>query len=204
MSTVQVDAINESTTGSGVTIDGVLLKDSKIGGTITVPGSTGTMALTSDISAGGLESAQQWVLTANITTTGVNTITTNLANQTEQFLGNMGNLVSESSGQFSFSETGYYLLTVVHASNFSTNNAYAQIYVAATSDNFATESRVGYQQSRGMANTLQTSSNTYILDVTDTVNQKIRFKTDITSGGTVAGSSGDNITTFTFMKLGDT
>jgi len=55
-----------------------------------------------------------------------------------------------------------------------------------------------------MANTLQTSSNTYILDVTDTVNQKIRFKTDITSGGTVAGSSNDNITTFTFMKLGDT
>ena len=30
MSTVQVDTINESTTGSGVTIDGVLIKDSKL------------------------------------------------------------------------------------------------------------------------------------------------------------------------------
>ena len=30
MSTVQVDTINESTTGSGVTIDGVLIKDSKV------------------------------------------------------------------------------------------------------------------------------------------------------------------------------
>ena len=30
MSTVQVDTINESTTGSGVTVDGVLIKDSAI------------------------------------------------------------------------------------------------------------------------------------------------------------------------------
>ena len=53
-SELKVDTISEKTTGSGVTVDGVLLKDSKIGGTITIPGSTGTMALTSDISAGGL------------------------------------------------------------------------------------------------------------------------------------------------------
>ena len=31
MSTVQVDTINESTTGSGVTVDGVLLKDNEMG-----------------------------------------------------------------------------------------------------------------------------------------------------------------------------
>ena len=30
MSTVQVDTINESTTGSGVTVDGVLIKDGDI------------------------------------------------------------------------------------------------------------------------------------------------------------------------------
>ena len=30
MSTVQVDTINESTTGSGVTVDGVLIKDTGI------------------------------------------------------------------------------------------------------------------------------------------------------------------------------
>ena len=32
MSTVQVDTINESTTGSGVTIDGVLIKDGNVDG----------------------------------------------------------------------------------------------------------------------------------------------------------------------------
>ena len=30
MSTVQVDTINESTTGSGVTVDGVLIKDNAV------------------------------------------------------------------------------------------------------------------------------------------------------------------------------
>ena len=39
-SELKVDTISEKTTASGVTIDGVLLKDSKIGGTITIPGST--------------------------------------------------------------------------------------------------------------------------------------------------------------------
>ena len=51
---VNTDTINEKTSAAGVTIDGVLLKDSKIGGTITIPGSTGTMALTSDITGGGI------------------------------------------------------------------------------------------------------------------------------------------------------
>ena len=32
MSTVQVDTINESTTGSGVTVDGVLIKDGQVDG----------------------------------------------------------------------------------------------------------------------------------------------------------------------------
>jgi len=52
MSTVQVDAINESTTNAGVTVDGVLIKDSTVDGTITDLVSTGTMALTSEITSG--------------------------------------------------------------------------------------------------------------------------------------------------------
>ena len=48
-SEIKVDTISEKTSANGVVIDGVTLKDSKIGGTITIPGSTGTMALTSDI-----------------------------------------------------------------------------------------------------------------------------------------------------------
>ena len=75
--------------------------------TITIPNTTGTMALTSDITS-GLSAAQQFMLTSNISTTGTNVITPNIAVPSEANMGNLGSLVSESSGIFSFSETGYY------------------------------------------------------------------------------------------------
>ena len=75
-SEIKVDTISEKTSANGVVIDGVTLKDSKIGGTITIPGSTGTMALTSDIT-GGITGIDQWRVTADVTSTG--DITANLS-----------------------------------------------------------------------------------------------------------------------------
>ena len=49
MSTLNVDNINEYTTGDGVTIDGVLIKDGSINGLITM--------------------ADTWRLTANVSNT---------------------------------------------------------------------------------------------------------------------------------------
>ena len=72
--------------------------------TITIPNTTGTMALTSDITS-GLSSAQQFRLTANVTSTG--DITSNWAVPNTENQGNLGSLVSESSGIFSFSSTGF-------------------------------------------------------------------------------------------------
>jgi len=53
-SIIKVDTISEKTSAAGVTIDGVTLKDSKIGGTITIPGSTGTIKDVSALTSGGL------------------------------------------------------------------------------------------------------------------------------------------------------
>ena len=47
MSTVQVDTINESTTGSGVTVDGVLIKDGQVDGKDVSTLSTSPIALVS-------------------------------------------------------------------------------------------------------------------------------------------------------------
>ena len=107
MSTLQVNTINESTSTSGVTIDGVLLKDSKIGGTITIPGSTGTMALTSDITS-GLAEADLWQITAHASSTG--TLTSNWARPSGTLIAYNGTGMTESSGIFTFANTGYYLV----------------------------------------------------------------------------------------------
>ena len=170
--------------------------------TITIPNTTGTMALTSDITS-GLSAAQQFMLTSNISTTGTNVITSNIAVPSEANMGNLGSLVSESSGIFSFSETGYYLVQLITTSNYNSDGSYAQIYLEATTDN-TNYSRLAYTHLRGKNNLINQGFVQVILDITDTSNHKVRFSTDITSGGIVLGATSDANTTFTFFKLGDT
>ena len=47
------------------------------------------------------------------------------------------------------------------------------------------------------------SKNSGVFYVTDTSNDKVKFRTDITSGGIIEGSTGIGFTTFTFLKLKD-
>lgn len=169
--------------------------------TITIPNTTGTMALTSDISAGGLESAQQFRLTANITASGTNLISTNLSSPTNLSFGSKGSLVSESSGIFSFSETGFYMIIV---STMVGGGQQCHIITQNTTDN------TNYTDVAG-AGTLSDDSgvrggSSYcILDITDTTNMKVRFNSYMqNAGATIYGSTTANNTVITFLKLGDT
>ena len=90
MSQVNVDTINEYNSGSGVTIDGALIKDGDV--------------------AGLLKSAQTFRLTAGISGTYDAFITSNWEVPDTENQGNKGSIVSESSGVFTFSETGFYLI----------------------------------------------------------------------------------------------
>ena len=202
-SEIKVDTISEKTSANGVVIDGVTLKDSKIGGTITIPGSTGTMALTSDIT-GGLSSAQQFRLTANVTSTG--DLTANWEVPDTENQGNMGSLVSESSGIFTFSSTGYYFVRfdVDHALATATNSfGYIEIYL--TNDNSTyTASSVGWFGGSSDYD-LGFGGISTIIDVTNTTNDKVKFKfTEDTGTARINGSSTVNKSYVTFMKLGDT
>ena len=54
-------------------------------------------------------------------------------------------------------------------------------------------------------NGVDASTNSCFIDVTDTTQVKVRFAvTDISSGTTVHGSTSENRTCFTFIRLGDT
>jgi len=205
-SEVKVNTINEYTSANGVTIDGVLLKDSKIGGTITIPGSTGTMALTSDISAGGLTEADQWRLTANITST-TQPISTNLERPDGTLQSYIGTGMTESSGVFTFPSTGYWLVTVVMSAYVTNAGGRTDITIRSTNDNFSTGDTIGivrhYQDLSGQTDTDMVTQSV-LIDVTDTSNDKIEFWAGITGGGVIVGGTNDNLTAFTFLKLGDT
>ena len=94
MSQINVNTVNEYASANGVTVDGVLIKDGAI-----------ASSFISGLS-GGLDSAQQFRVTANVTSNGYITSNWEVPDTSNQ--ANLGSLVSESSGEFSFSETGYY------------------------------------------------------------------------------------------------
>jgi hypothetical protein len=206
-SEIKVDTISEKTSAAGVTVDGVLLKDSKIGGTITIPGSTGTMALTSDISAGGLEEADQWALTANFTTSGDNDITSNLARPTGTLQSYIGTGMTQSSGVFTFPSTGYYLISVSAYIQATTSDG-AVIETISTNDNFSSQDTISSVIIGGFNSGTKDNStgfNETIVDITDTANDKIKFRAaSITSGSIIIGSANQVQTAFNFKKLGDT
>ena len=171
--------------------------------TITIPNTTGTMALTSDITS-GLSSAQQFRLTANVTSTG--DITSNWAVPTTENQGNLGSLVSESSGIFSFSSTGFYYIRfdVDHTVTVAANT-FGIIEILLTDDNSTYTSAAfayfggqsDYDQGFGGIST--------IIDVTNTTNDKVKFKfTDQTGNPRLNGSTTQNKSVVTFLKLGET
>jgi hypothetical protein len=210
VSQIKVDSVLESSSGNGVTVDGVLLKDSKIGGTITIPGSTGTMALTSDISAGGLTEADIWYLTAN-SASSADPISANLARASQGEMGNLGTGMSVSSGIWTFPSTGFYYIqfnAVFYSSNAGSGGR-GTITFETTSDNFSTETAVQklrvFKDINGQ-NVTTSASTAIIMDVENTSTHKIKFKQDTVGTAILFGADagGDALTNIVFLKLGDT
>ena len=194
MSQLNVNTINERTSNSGVTVDGVLIKDGLVDG--------------KDVSAitSGLSSAQTFRLTAGIGGAVDADITSNWEVPDTENQGNMGSLVSESSGIFTFSSTGYYFVRfdVDHALATASNTfGYIEIYL--TNDNSTyTASSVGWFGGSSDYD-LGFGGISTIIDVTNTTNDKVKFKfTENTGSARINGSSTVNKSYVTFMKLGDT
>jgi hypothetical protein len=166
--------------------------------TITIPNTTGTMALTSDISS-GLSEADTWEITSNITIGAEADITTWVRpNGTLQNY--LGTGMSHSSGVFTFPSTGFWL--VVFEAQLDSTQA-ASAFILATNDN-STYTKIG---SIGLQFNVVESSDvkSVIVDITDTANDKVKFSASA-SGGTssINGFTGYTQTNVKFIKLGDT
>ena len=154
------------------------------------------------IKGGGITMADQWRLTANINS-NQEPITSNLERNDSTGFAYIGSGMSESSGIFTFPETGIYEVKFTLAGYPNTNDDIF-LYVQVTTNNSsysdvsrAVISRDGNGMDSGTASTF--------VDVTDTSNVKVRFSvSDISSGTAVHGSTSENRTHFTFVRLGDT
>ena len=153
------------------------------------------------VGGGGITVADQWRLTASFTSNA--DITSNLERIDTSPQGVLGSM-SESSGIFTFPSTGYYwvLFTVVGQSDNGGGTVIGQIKATANNSSYSNMTYGGYGSSDGRVNTF---TNSTLIDVTDTANVKVKFNiSSISNSDEVYGSSTQNQTNMTFIRLGDT
>ncbi len=187
MSQVNVDTINEYNSAAGVTIDGLLIKDGAI------PSITG-----------GLEAAQQFRLTTTVSADTTPLTAYEVPDTSNQ--GNLGSLVSVSSGVFSFSETGFYEIEFTAYYYTPNSSGYASVFIQSTLDDGSNWTTIANNYHEGAGGyTGAYNSNKAIVDITDVSQQKIRINYDFGSGSVqLRGDTSTNTSNVVFKKLGDT
>ena len=160
--------------------------------------------------AAGITMADQWRISSSFTLGGsVATLTSNWERNDTTGYGSIGSAMTQSSGVFTFPATGIYLIEFVCSMSSTSALRYCGHRIQTTTNNSSytnsaeTLSHVGITNSYGA---YVVTSSSFILDVTDTSQCKVRFAgQSITSSvTTILGNSLGNQTFATFTRLGDT
>jgi hypothetical protein len=198
MSTLSVDLIEP--VGSTLTLG-------QSGDTITIPaGGTFTNSGTATGFASGSTHASQWRLTTDFTGSA-DPITTNLEEVDAPVgFGVLGGsmVLGAGTGVFTFPVTGYWEITAFGGfGGFTLAGAAAEIYIYTTANN-----SVYVTAAKGFGGVYygdNTAICSYIMDVTDVTQCKVRFRVYQASASvTTRGDTGFNETFFTFNRLADT
>ena len=198
MSKIEVDTI-EPQSGTTVTLGAS-------GDTITVPSGATFNINGAGITSNGITEADQWRLTADLTGTNA-VISSNLERVDTAGQGTLGTGMTESSGVFTFPSTGIWF---VIANGISANASVAdnmELHIEVTTNNSTYTVIALSADSSGGTGSDQTASLACnsIIDVTDTANVKVRFKTaSFLAASILLGTTTNNQTAFTFIRLGDT
>ena len=152
----------------------------------------------------GITSAAIFRLSTGFTGAGV--ITSNWEAADTDDSGSIGSIVSQSSGIFSFSTTGIYLIHFQVGMYQDSDQRLLQIQIQSTPDNSTyDEAATGYTFLNDMSDSsFSTAQTQFMFDCADTSNDKIRFYTGAASGTTNIGDTNANKTFASFVRLGDT
>ena len=196
MSSLNVNTIAEYTSGNGVTIDGVLIKDGNVDG-VDVSGITQ-----------GITMADAWRITSNFTFDSPNgVVDTNWERIDTDGYGTIGTGLTESSGVFSFPQTGIYRIFLAYS--FITGGGDASVFVTIET----TTNNSAYSNASGQLNFVTSTANMYnagahsfIFDVTDISTHKFRILNGIITGTAPAlrGNTDTTETGIQVIRLGDT
>lgn len=183
--------------------------------TLTLPDEAGTV-LTSASTISGLGSLTQadvWRLTTNksLASGTDEDITANLERADDATSGLIGSGMSESSGIFTFPETGIYLISVNASFARNSNGDRAALISATVSTDSGSNFDVVARGRSGIVDVSNTSDNYgqnslfALVDVTNISTFRIKFFTFVTTSGcSLVGNTDRSETSFLFIRLGDT
>jgi hypothetical protein len=187
--------------------------------TLTLPDETGTI-LTSGTPlssfpsgfANGITQADIWRLTTDksLSAGSSSDITANLERSDDVTRGLIGSGMSESSGIFTFPETGIYLVTAtgvfLRDSNGSRFISLDMLVSSNSGSNYDTvaNARSGITKASTSTENFGAGTASALVDVTNASTFRIKFSAFSTEASTVSGESNGNLTHFVFIRIGDT
>jgi hypothetical protein len=158
-----------------------------------------------EVPAGGITMADQWRLTADRSTneTSSTDVSANLERNDNSGFGYIGSGMTESSGVFTFPETGTYFIQTVASWLMSSSSTYNVLMIFTTNDNSSyTQQTETHVPAFGAH--FESGTNTFIFNCTNTSTHKVKFRVAVQSGTqTLRGNSTKTETHFNFIRLGD-
>ena len=204
---LKVDTIQDTSGNNIINESSDTITIGASGDTVNVVGTLQSNGTDVPTVAGGITEADQWRVTANITG-DAEPITSNWERADSDGYGRLGTGMSESSGVFTFPSTGIWKIefycSIEH--NSAGASQYNTVVIQTTTDgtNFgsASESYTNIPNSNFYNGS---GSISFIFDCTNTSTHKARFNVSSQNNSTVTqGDTGNNRTSATFIRLGDT
>ena len=149
----------------------------------------------------GISMADQWSITSDNNKTNGQTIDTGWE-RSDYFFAQIGTGMTESSGVFTFPQTGIYLLMSQHAMN--TSAGYCGVEIKMSSDSGSNYSTVSYGQITNTNNGYHALSLHGVVDVQNASTYRVLLEAYNNANVQYSGDSNALRNGITFIRLGDT
>ena len=173
-------------------------------GQVLTSAGAGAVPTFETLPAGGLTEVDQWRPT--VYTSGASTTITSWERPDTAGATYLGTGMTQSSGIFTFPETGKYWIQFKATGDSNSNSLYNGIAIYTTLNNSSYAQAAISYMSFPANNSYGNASISFIFDVTNTTNCKIRFQSAGVQAGLfrILGGTATNESEVTFIRIGDT
>lgn len=215
-SIIKVDTIQNQSGANIISESANTITVGASGDTITIPsgatldGSNATLTGIGTATTNGITEADSWRLNTSfsIGNTSFNDLTSNLERDDTTGFNYIGTGMTQSGGYFTFPSTGIYLIIQTWTTYDNADFAWFEGFIRTTVDNasYSTRSQVStHVAGQTSGSPEMTATGMCMLDVTNTSLCKVQFGYQSSDAATnVYGGNTANVTSFQFIRLGDT